>query len=80
LPFYLKLTIINFLKQEKMKKAVFKEDPAKTYFSGEGCYINELFNQVRVFFIHISIRALWQNFIFILSFFKFFDLVISFIF
>jgi hypothetical protein len=29
-----------------MKKAVFKEDPAKTYFSGEGCYINELFNEV----------------------------------
>jgi len=46
LPFYLKLTIINFLKQEIMKKAVFKEDPAKTYFSGEGCFINELFNEV----------------------------------
>ena len=29
-----------------MKKAVFKEDPAKTYFSGEGCFINELFNEV----------------------------------
>jgi mannose-6-phosphate isomerase-like protein (cupin superfamily) len=46
LPFYLKLTIINFLKQEIMIKAVFKEDPAKTYFSGEGCFINELFNEV----------------------------------
>jgi len=29
-----------------MNKAVFKEDPAKTYFSGEGCFINELFNEV----------------------------------
>ena len=29
-----------------MKKAVFKEDPSKTYFSGEGCFINELFNEV----------------------------------
>jgi mannose-6-phosphate isomerase-like protein (cupin superfamily) len=29
-----------------MKKAVFKEDPANTYFSGEGCFINELFNEV----------------------------------
>ena len=28
-----------------MNKAVFKEDPAKTYFSGEGCFINELFNE-----------------------------------
>jgi mannose-6-phosphate isomerase-like protein (cupin superfamily) len=46
LPFYLKLTIIKFKKQEIMKKAVFKENPAKTYFSGEGCYINELFNEV----------------------------------
>ena len=33
-------------KQEKMNKAVFKEDPVKTYFSGEGCFINELFNEV----------------------------------
>jgi hypothetical protein len=29
-----------------MNKAVFLEDPAKTYFSGEGCFINELFNEV----------------------------------
>ena len=29
-----------------MNKAVFKEDPEKTYFSGEGCFINELFNEV----------------------------------
>ena len=29
-----------------MNKAVFKEDPVKTYFSGEGCFINELFNEV----------------------------------
>ena len=29
-----------------MNKTVFKEDPAKTYFSGEGCFINELFNEV----------------------------------
>lgn len=28
-----------------MKKAIFKEDPSKTYFSGEGCFINELFNE-----------------------------------
>jgi mannose-6-phosphate isomerase-like protein (cupin superfamily) len=46
LPFYLKITNINFKKQEIMNKAVFKEDPAKTYFSGEGCFINELFNEV----------------------------------
>jgi mannose-6-phosphate isomerase-like protein (cupin superfamily) len=28
-----------------MKKAIFKEDSSKTYFSGEGCFINELFNE-----------------------------------
>jgi hypothetical protein len=52
----------------------------KYLFDSLCIYINELVNQVKVFFIHISIIGLWQNFIFILSFFKFFDLVISFIF
>jgi len=45
LAFSLKLKIF---KNNQMSLSIFKEDSEKTYFSGEGCYINERFNEAHV--------------------------------